>query len=93
MYFEEEAKIINYCKEANVPYMTESISLMSTMHYIYIYDAGLYNLKKSNKEKYKDLYVPYIRLNWECGMWYVRDNGYCDYMPESVIFERIDELK
>ena len=72
MYFEEEAKIINYCKGANVPYMTESISLMSTMHYIYIYDAG---------------------LNWECGMWYVRDNGYCDYMPESVIFERIDELK
>ena len=60
---------------------------------VYIHDKGLFQLKKKHPRKYKDLYIPYLRVSgFEDGNYYVRDNGWCQYMPEERIMEIVNDL-
>ena len=86
--FEVFEKFINYCDEHKVPY---ELTKYNGREFMYVYNSKRYKLKSTKPRKYKDLYVPYIRISSHDGRWYVRDNGWCDYMPESVIFESIEK--
>ena len=49
---------------------------------VYVYSKEEYEKRQNHPRKYKDLYVPYLRVSQFDG-WpnlYVRDNGYCEYM-------------
>ena len=87
--FEVFEKFINYCDEHKVPY---ELTEYNGTEFMYVYGSKRYKLKTTKPRKYKDLYVPYIRISFHSRGWYVRDNGYCSYMPESMIFASIEEL-
>jgi len=58
--------------------------------YIFGYES---KLKKAHPRKYKNLYVPYLRVSNFSGDWYVRDNGWCHYAPPCVVMELVEKLK
>lgn len=88
--FEVFEKFINYCDEHKIPYNLENYN---GTEFMYVYNSERYKLKTTKPRKYKDLYVPYIRISFHDGDWFVRNNGICEYMPELVIFASIEELE
>lgn len=70
---------------------------------IYIHSRKEMEMKKSHPRKYKDLYVPYIRVShfegdtliqddYRPGKLYVKDNGVTYYMDERKVIELCKEL-
>lgn len=69
---------------------------------IYVEDRRARELKNSNPEKYKDVYVPYIRVSHfdgcekygfetRVGFLYTRENGYTTWMKEREVIKRCRE--
>ena len=60
---------------------------------VYVFDKAVYDKKHKHPRKYKDLYVPYLRLSdhGDDGLYAKRD-GYCEHMTDDEIKEVIDEL-
>ena len=58
--------------------------------YIFGYES---KLKKAHPRKYKNLYVPYLRVSNFDGTWYVRDNGYCHHATENEVVRLVEKLK
>lgn len=85
--FEVFEKFINYCNEHKVPY---DLIEYNGREFMYVYNSKRYKLKTTKPRKYKDLYVPYIRISFHSGDWYVRNNGICSYMSEIMIFASIE---
>lgn len=50
---------------------------------IYIFDKLACKLKRNRPNKYKDLYIPYLRVSHfqeKNGVWYTKHNGVCRWM-------------
>lgn len=75
---------INFLKEKDIPFeeYTEH-----GLDQVWVYSKGEYELKKKNPRKYKNLYVPYLRVSNFDGDWYTRDNGLCGYMSPVRVME------
>lgn len=59
---------------------------------IYICSREEYELRKKHPRKYKDLYVPYIRVShFDEDQLYVKDNGWCCYRSIDKIIEQVKE--
>lgn len=53
---------------------------------IYVVSKYEYNLKKKYPRKYKDLFIPYLRVSgFDEDMWYTRYCGDCRYMSKDRI--------
>lgn len=60
---------------------------------VYIFEKTAYDKVKKQPRKYKDLYVPYLRISDHGGNGlYTRRDGICGEMSDDDIKEIIDEL-
>lgn len=92
----KQAEFIEIIEKMGLAY-----NLIEETKRVYIYDKGLYELKKKHPRKYNNLYVPYYRVSQfedspdfegHDGL-YVRDNGITGYKPLCVILEDLEEYK
>lgn len=59
---------------------------------IYIFAKKDYDLVHKHPRKYKNRYVPYIRVShFEGNRVYVRDNGLCEYRSLDVLKKKIEK--
>ena len=59
---------------------------------VWIFSRKEYDAKKKHPRKFKDLYVPYIRVsNFEKKRQYVRDNGLCETISDKELMRRLEE--
>jgi hypothetical protein len=91
---------INYLVENNIPYCEDT---ENGNDYVYVFDKTAYELKKKyyegRKLESKDIYIPYLRVSHFVDrgllmttLWYVRDNGICEWTPENVVMDRVKSL-
>jgi hypothetical protein len=91
---------INYLVENNIPYCEDT---ENGNDYVYVFDKVAYELKKKyyegRKLELKDIYIPYLRVSHFVDrgllmttLWYVRDNGICEWTPENVVMDRVKSL-
>lgn len=60
---------------------------------IYVYDRKMHTYRRMHPEKFRTIYVPYIRIgNFDSDMYYTRYNGIVEYMPESEVMSICMEL-
>lgn len=83
-------EFINYLEINEIPYSeyTENGADM-----VYVFSKVEYNKKKAHPRKYKNLYVPYLRVShFDEYRWYTRDNGLCGYMSIKKVMDIVKEL-
>ena len=81
--------LVALCQELEVPHQLDK---RGDMIWLYIHGKKEWMLRQEHPRKYKDLYVPYIRVSMDdSGMLYTRHNGICGYMPYCKIVEIIKE--
>lgn len=83
-------QFITFLKSDKIPFKedTENGSDM-----VYVYSKLEYELKQKHPRKYKNLYIPYIRVsNFDGDRWYVREDGYCSYMCKSAVIDKCVQL-
>ena len=90
MFERDLDKVYEYVKRIGACYL---LSDLNGDKKIYIFDKKIYVKKHKDLHKYKDLYVPYIRIsdNGGDGL-YTRRDGYVEEMTDEKIKEVIDEL-
>lgn len=71
---------INYLESNKAVYSEDTVN---GEEFIYVVGKKQYELRK--KRAYKDIYVPYIRLSHFGDRQYVRDNGWCEWLPDCVV--------
>jgi len=86
MYRED---FIDFLKENNLHYCENTVKGLDE---VYVFSTVEFEAKHTHPRKFKNLYVPYLRVSNFDGDWYVRDNGYCSYMPCEVVLEKCLEL-
>ena len=59
---------------------------------IYVFGKDEYTKKHKHPRKYKDLFVPYIRVSNFGGNMYVRDCGYCYYTNDEDLKKKLYRL-
>lgn len=59
---------------------------------VYVFDKGVYELKKKHPRKYRGLYLPYLRVSNFDGELYTRQDGWCQYMSDDKVKEICMEL-
>lgn len=92
-------EFINYLVENDIPYC-EATTMDSGNDFVYVYDKKAYRRleelrRHPRKYKYEleHLCVPYLRVsNFTDWSWYIRDNGICDWAPESVVMGKVKRL-
>ena len=55
---------------------------------IFVYSKMEYEMKNKHPRKYKNIYIPYIRISWHDDKpeaVYTRWNGVCEYMTEKTV--------
>ena len=73
--------MIKWLKERQIDF--SDVTAEREIPTVFVYSHKEHIKKKFYPRKYKDLYVPYLRLSWNWEDWeddgtiYVRDNGYC----------------
>lgn len=86
----EKEELIQLCEEMGVPYIAETNSLGEEI--VYVYDAGIYELKHKNPRKYNDVFLPYLRVSNFGPEPYTRHNGWCQYANRQYIVDILKEL-
>lgn len=79
-------EFINFLKENDIPFdeYTEH-----GLDQVYVYSKGEYQLKRKHPRKYKNLYVPYLRVShFDEDRWYTRENGWCEHMNQDRVLEK-----
>ena len=59
---------------------------------VYVFDKDAYTKVRKHPRKYKDLYVPYLRVSrfeTDGDTVYVRDDGYCTWEYEENVKEAV----
>lgn len=82
-------EFINVLKEHDIPFEDLSNNDIYVDGYdgVYVFSRKEYSLKKKHPRKYKNLYIPYIRVSNFGGEWYTRQDGWCCYMPEEKVID------
>ena len=89
---------IKLVEKLGLPYKEANIKMLRKKDYdgIYVYGKEAYELVAKHPRKYKDLFVPYIRVSHfdgECGEpMYIRDNGICRNINDKDLVFRLYEL-
>lgn len=84
-----KAEFVEFLEELGAPYEEVEIN---GLEQVYVYSRREYELKRKYPRKYKDLYLPYLRVSNFGGELYTRENGWCEYMPDSIVLEKCKEL-
>lgn len=59
---------------------------------VWIFSRKEYDAKKKHPRKFKDLYVPYMRVShFEKKRQYVRDNGWCETINDKELMKRLEK--
>ena len=81
---------IDFLDRREIPYQERDIN---GLELVYVFSKKEFLLKQKHPKKYKDLYVPYLRVShFDEDRWYTRDNGWTSYMSISRILEKCKEL-
>ena len=84
-------ELIIYLIENDIPYYEETS--IKDYYAIYIYEKDAYEKKHKHPRKYKDLYVPYLRVSrFDEERPYTRQDGWCQYMSKERVLEIVDKL-
>lgn len=81
-----------------LPYKEANVQMLRNKDYdgIYVYGKEAYELVMKHPRKYKDLFVPYIRVSHFDGGFgepmYIRDNGICGNINDKDLVFRLYEL-
>ena len=81
-------------EELGLPYKEAKIGLLRDKEYdgIYVYNKHEYEMFVKDPKKYKNLYVPYIRVSDFGSEMYVRDNGYCYYTNDYDLKLKLQQM-
>ena len=91
MHKEFKDELIAYLIENDIPYYEET--QIENYYAIYINDKDAYYKKKKHPRKYKDLYVPYLRVShFDEDRLYTRQDGICGYMSKERIMDIVNKL-
>ena len=83
-------EFVKFLEENNIPF-TEYTQNGADM--VYVFERKAYEEKKKHPRKNKDMYVPYLRVShFDEKSWYTRDNGYCCYMNQKTVLEKVKKL-
>lgn len=84
-------QFLDLVKELGVPF---SEYTENGADIIYVFSKKEYELKKKHPRKYKDLFVPYLRVShfYEYTRWYVRDCGLTGYRNPSDVIKQVKEM-
>ena len=82
-------EFINFLKDHEIPFSEDT---NNGMDMVYVYSKVEYEIKQKHPRRFKNLYVPYLRVSNFNGEWYTREDGWCSYMPEEVVIEKCLEL-
>ena len=84
-------ELIIYCIENEIPYYEET--QIKDYYAIYIHDKDAYEKKRKHPKKYKDLYVPYLRVShFDEERPYTRQDGWCEHKTKEQIMNIVDKL-
>ncbi len=83
-------EFVKFLNENNIPYnMGPEIDYDG----IYVKSRKEYEMKKKNPRKYRNLYIPYLRVSqFDKERWYTRENGICGYMDKKEVIRKCLEL-
>ena len=88
----KRAEFINYLVENNIPY-TEYVVEDKGIDQVYVFSRKEHEMVKAHPKKYKNLYVPYLRVShFDGDRWYTRENGFTSYMSIEKILGKCKEL-
>lgn len=91
MLREFKDELIIYLIENKIPYYEETS--IKDYYAIYIFEKDAYEKKKKHPRKYKNLYVPYLRVShFDEERPYTRQDGICGYMSKERIIDIVDQL-
>lgn len=85
-------ELISYLENVGAVY--EDAMKKEKVDTIFIYDKGVYNLKKKRPQEYKCLHQPYLRILWHedyAKLYSVSENGYWSFMDTDQIKRKIKE--
>lgn len=82
-------EFIEFLKERDIPF-TEYTE--NGLDQVYVFSRRAYMLKTKYPRRYKNLYVPYLRVSNFNGEWYTRQDGWCEYMPVCNVLKICREL-
>lgn len=78
-------EFIDFLVENEIPY---SEYTEKGLDQVWVFAKMEYKLKKKHPRKYKDLYVPYLRVShFDEDRWYTRYNGWTSYMSVDRVLE------
>lgn len=81
-------EFIEFLSEHGIPFTCDYLACKYDG--VYVFSKKEYNLKKIHPRKYKDLYVPYIRVSdfgHKRGRVYTRENGLVGYKDLSEVLD------
>ena len=87
-----KGEFIGYLIDNEIPYTEYS---NGTVEHIYVLSKKETKLKKAHPRKYKDLFVPYVRVNVDGfydGEFYIRDSGWCHTVNEEMLMNIVRKL-
>ena len=91
MLREFKDELIIYLIENDIPYHEDT--RIKDHYAIYIFDKDAYEKKQKHPRKYKDLYIPYLRVShFDEEYPYTRQDGWCQYMSKDKIMDIVDKL-
>lgn len=90
MFGRDMDNVRTYLEKINARF---SDSETNGLRQIYVYDKGVYDLKKKHPQKYRNLYMSYLRISDHGGDGlYTRMDGICGEMTDEKIKREIDYL-
>ncbi len=85
-------QFIDYLVEREVPFEDASLTVPG-YDGIYVSGKKEYEMKRAHPRKYKDLFIPYIRVShFDEPAWYTRVNGWVSYMTEKDVLDYVEKL-
>ena len=82
-------EFINFLKEHEIPFSEDTDNGMDM---VYAYSKVEYELKKKHPRKFKNLYVPYLRVSNFDGEWYTREDGWCCCLGKCTVLDKCLKL-
>lgn len=82
-------ELVQFLEDNNIPYEEENVN---GLEQVYVFSKKEYTLKRKHPRKYKNLYLPYLRVSNFGGELYTRENGWCQYTPECIVLEKCKKL-
>lgn len=85
-------EFIKYLENNNIPFEDASKTIKG-YDAVYVVSKREYEKKRNYPRKYKDLYVPYLRVShFDEERWYTRENGWVEYKTQEEIMKIVKEL-